>query len=310
MVAFKRFGWRHVELSVPEDWFLGTEGGTRGSGFFRLEDRYRPRLEITWQSIKFEKAPSTKKAFDGFIKNIEKRLSKAEAAELKVVSREEVSICGHDGFLGRLRSGLWIASAMTWYCEFSEKMFGALLTFSPSDPERELVERRIVESLRCHFPADADVLWSLYGVEVELPASFYLVKAHLTTGLSHAVFKHSSKNLHIAIAYSAMAHRLLKAKGGLSEIVNKDFRKQVVSSVRKFGRINVKKGEGGVYLLTASTFDLLFGKVQLMGQAWISTNDRMLIVSVIAPRKLAEEAERLLHSTCEKLRQRAGLAIR
>jgi len=283
---FKLVGWRHVEMSVPKGWFLGGEGGSKGSGFFRLEDRYRTRLELSWDTIKFEKAPLPEDAFEKCVKGFSDKVEKSSGKRPRLIHKELVEVAGHEGVKGVLKSGPWIASVVVWYCEYTEKLFMLTLLFKAGE-DRRTIEDAVISSLKCHFPEGGEVLWSLYGVDLYLPVDFYLLHGVFTTGLSYAVFKHAREDVFLVATYGAMANRILKPYKDFTDFVNRKVRKEVLKKVFKFGKIDVKK-EGERYSLSATGIAFLAGRMKLKGLAWVSKTDRLYIIMIVGLGKAFE----------------------
>ncbi len=251
---FKRFGWRGVTFLIPEDWDLTVDGGGEKSGYFRIDDPSRPRLEIKWEYVPFEKASEPKEIAEKYVKELKKKLEKqakaiakarklkkVEVPEVKILKREELSIAGHDAFSLYIRGYMKYlgepqdAIFTTWYCEKTERYFSLQLNFSPEEYSLQKgILNKVYSTLLCH-PKNNLYYWNVYGLEFYIPSEYTLQSRRFTTSLSYLALSDRKKNCYIVIAYNTMASILLEEYyHDLTEWFKNALQKQVINNICKF----------------------------------------------------------------------------
>ena len=205
---YKEFAWRKIYFQIPADWNMALESGSSKNGYFRVDDRYRPRLEIKWENIPFEKAPQSRKIIENFLEDFKKKIKKRRIKiDLKVVSIRELNVSGHEASLFYLK-GVEDSLLISWYCEKEERGYIMQISFKSSEyNEMKKIINNILSSIRCHFNEEY-IPWILYGFKIKIPREYELISRKFTSGFSYLDFR--KKNFHIIFGYSSMANILLE----------------------------------------------------------------------------------------------------
>lgn len=310
-MELKRMGWRHFEFIAPADWDIVAEGSSRGVAFFRVSDKYRPRLEVRWEKVPFEKAVGPEEMLKLFKEEWGRRLKEYRKrgieAELKHVYKEEISVRGHGGLTWAFRVGGEAALAALWYCEKSER--AVTLVYTPERLDEGLpFFRRLLKSFRCHYDSPGErALWSLLLLDVYLPQSYRLAAARFTAALSYAVFKRPEEYVYLLIGYSGLASAILpRYKRGVRGWFEKTLKKELSSSLRaplpklKYGEV-----ERGGLEFRGESFAIPRSKRRVFsGKVWLDERlNRVLAVAAFYELRYEGEAVKVLGDV---LRQLAG----
>lgn len=304
-MEFKPFGWRHFEANVPEDWGLTKEGGSKGQGFFQLEDRYNVRMEVAWQYAPFEKAPDPYETFNNYVKDLGKKMKKLKLLEPTLVKKEEYEVYGHEGMHGLFKAGVWVNSTYIWYCEIMEKMF-TLTLLHKVDEEFNDIERQIVESIKCHYKPGEKALWTMYKMGVRIPADFYLVSARFTTGLSYILWRNKEEQqVLLSVFYAPFSSRILRDFGSVDKLLNKFVKKDILGKYAKFGKIkSEEKKLNGLrgHEFSSSIMTFSFDRIMLKGYLFVSEKDRLLGALIVFPKKkCGEKAQKTIKNVLNQL---------
>ncbi|HDD34007.1 MAG TPA: hypothetical protein ENG30_02525 [Thermofilaceae archaeon] len=229
-MGLKRIGWRHIEFDAPSDWDVVAEGQSGKTIFFRVSDRYRPRLEVNWERVPFEKAVKPREMMEKYRDAWKRRLSKMEKrgfkAELKHMYKEDIEVYDHEGLLWAFRVGEERLLAAFWYCEKSERAFTLIYTPERLDEEVGFF-KRLLKSFKCHYREGEKALWSLLLFNIYLPSDLRLVMAKFTAALSLAVFKEPDRPVYLLVGYSGLASMVMKSyKRGIREWFDKTLKKE------------------------------------------------------------------------------------
>jgi len=306
----KRVGWWHFEVCVPREWDIVAQGRSRSTEVFRLADAgYTVRLEVSLERMPLEKAKSVEELLALYRSSWESRLKELERkegakAELKHVSKDEVSVLGHKGLLWAFRvSGMPLYAAL-WYCERSER--AVALTFTPKRAGEEELFRSMVESAKCHFQSPEErALWSLLVVSLRLPQHLQLVSAKFAATATYCLFADSEMERYLLIGYSGLVGLTMgRYKKGLrgwfeGEVV-RDASKHIKQQLPK---LKYREEPGGAIVVEGETFALTRkGKRLFMGRLWHdSAIDRALAAAVFYPLHSAEEARSALNDLVAQL---------
>ncbi len=301
-MKYMLFGWRNVELEVPEDWFLAVDGGGRNKGYFRLDDTLQPRLEVTWEKIPFEKALTPEKMLETHKENLEKNLKKArkkgvKVPEIKNILKKKIEVAGHPAILWVNRIEDNLNNVVVWYCEKSERAFILNMTFKMNEEkESKDVLTHILKSIKCHYPAEYKILWSLFAASIRLPTNFILVSVRLAVGLSYAVYKDLDEDIYLIIGYSGLAKQVLsKYKHGLVDWFKKGVKKNAIDKIEKFGRIKYEERKGEVEFFKKNLSIIPSRSPIIYGVIWINEElNRIFTVAVITTTKKIEKARKLV----------------
>ena len=202
---------------------MAVDGGMgEDSGYIRIDDLTRPRLEIRWEKVSFEKAKDPEEVAEKYLHDLRKKLEKRAKAiakarkikkvkvpEIRVLNKERAKVEGHEALLMHLR-GPEEALLLTWYCENTERYYTLQLSFKRSEyAVQRTIFNRVVKTLTCHTGEELQ-LWSIYGLTFYIPKDLKLTSRKLTTGFSYMVFSSKKRDKHIILAYSTMADVLLE----------------------------------------------------------------------------------------------------
>ncbi|MEM4679529.1 MAG: hypothetical protein QXL98_01160 [Thermofilaceae archaeon] len=309
-VKMKRVGWWHFELMVPTEWDIAAQGGSRSVQVFRLADSaYSVRLEVSLEKVPFEKAKSAEELLDAYRKSWEKKieeLRKKEGieAELKHVSKDEVSVKGHRILLWAFRIGGAPMMAAVWYCEKSERAVS--LTFTPRSGGDEGLFRSILDTVRCHYDSPSErALWSTLLFDLYLPQAFGLVSAKFASTATYCLFTDSEQEKYLLAGYSGLASFTLgRYKKGLKEWFEKEIMKDAIKNFRQQPpKVKFTEESESVITFSGVSFALTRkGRRVFLGRVWHDRKiDRILAAAVLYPALSTEEAKNALNDLVAQL---------
>ncbi|HDD63983.1 MAG: hypothetical protein DRJ32_00750 [Thermoprotei archaeon] len=262
MSELKYFAWQGIELMIPKDWDLAVDAGNFDNGYFRLDDYVKPRLEIKWEKIKFEKAPTSDKLLENFIKSMEKNLKKRKIqTKVSILEKQNTKVAEHDAVLAYVRS-VQDALIVAWYCEKSERAFIAQTVFPAKEYDNQKKAfNTVIQKLMCHT-SDENITWSAYGFKVKIPALYRLSNRKFTSGLSYLFFMDPKGYNIVSFGYSSMANVILKEYySDIEEWFNELIYKKNLKKIGKFKRkkeenaqLNRQKHEARVLYLETYGF--------------------------------------------------------
>lgn len=310
MERMKRIGWWRFELSAPKDWDIAAQGRSQSVEVFRLADaNYTVRLEASLEKLPFEKAKGAEELLDAYRKNWEKRieeLKKKEGIEtsLKHVSKDEITVGGHEGLLWAFRIGGALMMAAVWYCEKSERAIS--LTFTPKAAGEEGLFHSILGSVKCHYETASErALWSTLLVDLHLPQTFQLVSAKFSATATYCLFADGDLERYLLMGYSGVASFVgRKYKKGLREWFEKEILKDASKSFKnQLPKIKYSHETEDVLSFSGESFSLTKrGRRILVGSIWIDRKiDRMLVASAFYPAYDVEEAKSMLSDLVKQL---------
>jgi len=315
---YKTFAWRGVVLQIPSDWDMAVDGvvGEEG-GYIRIDDAVRPRLEIRWERVPFEKAKPPEEVAKRYLSDLRKRLEKkakaiakarklkkVEVPEVKVLSKERLKVRGHDALVMHLR-GPEEALYATWYCEHSERHYSVQLSFRSDEyAVQRAVFKRVIDTFECHGEGDTQ-MWVVYGITMQVPRDLELTSRRLTTGFSYIVLASKKRDRYVVLSYSSMANVLLEEYyDSLEEWYRALPLKRVISQICKVkpkvaGKLKV--GPHEALLLKASTTHILKSrKMYLSSAVWHCPESNRIVCLTVVVR--GADGEGFLASLGERLR--------
>jgi len=298
---FKHFGWRGIWFKIPSDWDMVAEGGTRRNGYLRIDDPVRPRLEVKWEHVDFEKAGTPEKIAENYVENLRKdflkrakkiakqrkiKVEEVKIPEIKILSREELKIMDHDAYLMHIRTEEE-ALFLTWYCEKRELQISLQLNFKGNEyAVQKAIFDKVINTAVCHSE-DGWSGWTLYGFVVFAPYDVELIARKMTTGLSYIVMEADKRKTFYAFAYSSMANVLIGEY--YSDLKDWYVKNMVKQALKPIGRVKMEDFVDGAVLgheakiVTASIPSILksrkyYGK----GAVWLcDKSNRVLSVLVL-----------------------------
>jgi len=313
-MELKRIGWRHFEFTAPADWDIVAEGSSRGVTFFRVSDKYRPRLEVRWERVPFEKAVGPEEMLKSFKEEWERRLKeyrkKGVKAELKHMYKEEISVRGHEALLWAFRVGREAALAALWYCEKSER--AVTLIYTPERLDEGLpFFRRLLDSFKCHYDSPSEkALWSLLLFNIYLPQSYRLAAARFTAALSYAIFRKPEEYLYLLVGYSGLASAILRRyKRGVREWFEKTLKKEFSSNLRApLPKLKYEEEDKERLRFRGESFAIPRSRRRIFsGRVWHDRRlDRVLTVAALYELRYEEEAVGVLEDLLKQLIGPAG----
>ena len=322
--GYKLFGWRGFSFRVPKDWDLAVDGGSYKSGYMRLDDPIRPRLELRWEYIPFEKAKEPREVAEKYFETLKERIKKRakelaktrkvsikeiKIPELKVLNKGELKVNNHDAYFMYIK-GPEDAIYVTWYCEKVEKQISLQLNFKASEYyNQKRILDVILKSFSCHS-TDGFNFWYIYGLLTYIPETFHLSSRKLTTALSYLTF-YEEKNRkrtgrHLVIAYSGMANILLEDYyENLFDWFKKNLLKNVINNIAKVSikqckDISVKGHDKGCYLYGESLSFFKSRKYYLNAYVWLCEERNRIIC--LATLIKGDSSKNFLNSILEKTR--------
>jgi len=206
------FAWQGLQIETPRAWELGAVTGDGRKGYFRLDDADMPRVEARWQSR--GAAESVHAMAERYLKKA--GLSGAEADD-KV--ERDLRLARPEGIETEffITHGEPNAMHMAARCRDCGRL--ALLRVFYRDGESlEPVTARLFGSYRDHA-RDRKMPWSLYGLRIEVPEDYILLRHSIRAGRVELEF--AGKRARAVAARVALAEIVLK-KSSLLEWLKKD----------------------------------------------------------------------------------------
>jgi len=292
MVTWEMFAWSEITFFKPYEWEISKEEYSSKGYYLSLEDMKMRRLELKYEKVPFDKAPKPKKIIDDFISKVNEQIS-----DIKVVSRRESSIYGHDAYKAVLRTGDFILDCYGWYCDYTERAF--LLNFIYKfDESKEInsILNRILKSLKCHIKGN-NIPWYFQGILISLPREFKPVEKKTTTGLSYLKFYHDENTA--LVAYNCMASLILEEESIDSWFKNKVFKE----SFKKYGKISNFSKEAVLKLnnhtVSVFSYDIRMTlsprKRKCKVALWVCDETNRLICYTIVSKEMIRFKENYMH---------------
>jgi len=298
--SFKVFAWRGIILQIPQDWDMAVDSGLgEDSGYIRIDDLTRPRLEIKWERVPFEKAKNPEEIAEKYLKDLRKKLEKraksiAKARKLKkiklpeirVLNREETRVRDHEALLMHLR-GPEEALFLTWYCEKTERYYTLQLSFKKEEyTTQRVILDKVIRTLACHTDEELQ-LWSVYGLTFYIPKEMSLTNRKFTTGFSYMTFSSKKRDKVIILAYSTMANILLEEYyRDLEDWFKALLLKRVINAICKLKAKKARelslKGHEGILVKGSTSHIFKSKKLYLNGLIWhCPDSNRVISLSTI-----------------------------
>ena len=187
---FKTLGWQGIRVTVPEQWELVGTQGDYGTGYLRLADERRPRLELRWE--KSSKPVDPSELINGYVAKLAKG---AKKQKLEYAVKRDLNLASFKDKRSECYS--WTADlqrlGMLSYCEQCRRLVHMHVLGEPQEALNRLA-RTAFASLADH-PEDDRVAWSFYDVEFHTPAGMPLQKQELKTGCIRMLFRGGRKEL-------------------------------------------------------------------------------------------------------------------
>lgn len=187
----QQLGWQGVAITIPENWNLAAFAGDSHKGNFRVADDEALRMEVVWETPR--STPDVERSIEMLLNKVEKSskkkksdFSKVDNAKLIPRSRKEhadkLQLINF-GWKGDISDDLAFGWGAAWYCEISNRVIVVSLPGRGIDnPEKNRrVAAEVLGTIRSHGVGGWQ-LWSVYGLQLEVPEEFPLSNAKLQTG--------------------------------------------------------------------------------------------------------------------------------
>lgn len=306
-------GWRHFEFTAPKNWDVAMEGQAGKVYYFRLVDPYRPQMEVNWEPVPFEKALTPEDMFKRYREELDKKLEKLSkgGAKLEVhhVSKESVSVYGHEAILWVYSIEREKAAVAFWYCEKSER--AVTLVFTPERLDVDFV-KSILAGLKCHYEPGEKALWTLLIVNLYMPQSLQLAFAKFTTAYSLAVFRKPDEYFYVVIGYSGITDLVMSQYG---KSVKKWFEKTLKKELGKSLKVplpNPKYAEqDGRLTFRGESFSIPPSRKKVFaGEAWHEERvNRFIVLAAAYEKRDEEQVEELLADVRGQLKTPAAYTL-
>ncbi len=183
VIYMKRIVWNHVELTLPDNWEVTSEGGSTLNGVIVAAPPEKAKFEIYWRKTK---GKNFVKQYDAYLKKLVKR------GYMKK-SRITCTVKSHKGYIDVLKGNTRVYTA-SWYCDETQRLFIAQL-----DGEEVSLQlfTRILNTVDCH-PIRGDIVeWRLAGIGLKLYEDYFVYDRVFKIGFSYAYFMSRDKKVHV-----------------------------------------------------------------------------------------------------------------
>ncbi len=186
--------WEGVLLHVPADWDIAAISGDRNQGYMRLDDTENmPRVEVKWQ--KRSGFVSIESVVDGYLKDLTKKRKKGEPEietdrDCAVVSKRQMRKTDLNCFAWE---GELEGRGAAWYCDDCDRVMVVQVMTKPEE-NGEQIARKVISEMEDH-PRDDWIVWSTYGLQMEVPERFDMSSQRLMAGLIELQFADHGENV-------------------------------------------------------------------------------------------------------------------
>lgn len=290
--AFETFGWQGITLTVPAEWELEATSGDRRSGYARLAERERDRLEIRWERPRETTSPVS--TVDNYVAKLEKRMRK-EGIELSL--RRGLNLASPVG--KDVECYGWTARhqtlAMLSVCNDCQRLVHVQL-LGQKDEAMNSLARTIFASLRDHSENGTE-LWRFFDVEFRAPADLPLKTSSLKAGCIRTVFQDAARRLEfvrLSLAEVVLAGRSLREWFEEFFAPLGKYRSELTEE-RIQGHAGLKAR--GPRRLLSNPVALLRGRRELRAGCWhCEATNRLMICALEGPERATDSFEEALAS--------------
>ena len=262
----KVFGWQGIKLQVPEEWELAAEKGGFTKGYIRLDDVTAPKLSMSWDTVKEDKAKTPREA----LKELKKEIKKRDKS-VKFLREDAIKVCGHPSRYFHWKS-LTEGYELFWYCPDSKRAFASEFTFKPDEYwNLKPALDKVIESIQCHSTDDTRV-WTTLDLKLEVPIEFNLVERSFYATRIHMLF--STREAYFIFDRVGFAQTILtETYSDLQDWLEKVYEPELKRRFKgiKFGRIRSDKvfDHEGLTVHSSYKSGTLFGKKHdVESQVW------------------------------------------
>jgi hypothetical protein len=186
--------WEGTLLHVPRDWDIAAISGDRNQGYMRLDDTENmPRVEVKWQQN--TGFVDIEGVVDGYLKDLKKKRKKGEPEiatnrDCAVVSKRQMRKQDLHCFAWE---GDLEGRGAAWFCSDCERVM-VVQVMTRSDEKGDEIARQIIGEMEDH-PRDGWIVWSTYGLQMEVPERFELSNQKLMAGLIELHFANRGEEI-------------------------------------------------------------------------------------------------------------------
>lgn len=242
MKGWTHFGWQGFRVEVPADWELVgiPKDHDPDQGYLRLDDAAHPRLEIKWRAHP-QRPFDIHKSLEEYLKGVRKayRSDKGElhvARNVTLLSPKHADVYAHREVMFFSWRGQLHAYGVFFKCGRCCRVVMAQILGKRSEEAFKALSAHVLQSFQCHPPGKT-VLWTAYGLNVEVPRSFRLDKLQLLNG--YILFSFQEGGRQLVVERYGLAEALLR--GGSLETW---FRRTYAKSLRGLAFLIEPKEEG------------------------------------------------------------------
>jgi hypothetical protein len=192
--AWGRLAWQGIAFDVPADWCPSQLQGDFKSGYLRVEDELRVRLELRWESLR-KRLPEASDLVDNFLRQTRKKLGRRQP-EPDIVRGRSVPALepqDHEVFTWR---GSFNAHSLLLVCAETRRVVHLRVFFEAGDEQKALT-RRVFASVSSG-PQDGQLEWNVFDLGFRLDADWRLESSALRTGCLELAFREGRDELVVA----------------------------------------------------------------------------------------------------------------
>jgi len=178
----KTISWNCISISLPKDWEVTAEGGSRYNGFITIAPPEGYKLEIYWRT-----GDGGSKLHDKYVKKFVKK-------GFKKISRSTAKIKNHECILEVLEKNGYKVIVTTWFCSESKRFFITQLDGLKASLSKSL---NILNTLNCHLCSETTVPWGMMGLGLKLYSDYYVYIREFKISYSMAYFLSNDKKIHV-----------------------------------------------------------------------------------------------------------------
>lgn len=190
-----QFGWQGISLWIPEDWYPSALGSDSASGYLRVQNADGGAIEVKWSTPKGTVDMDAE--LSKYRKNLEraarKRREEFTWKDKPKVPTREASPGKNRHFFGW--NGASQALGVIWYCKDCGRVVIAQVVLPRSEDATTLASR-LLNGIDDHGVDDIN-LWSLYGLQVQLPTAWHLDRHQLMAGYTMLQFRKRDRTMRI-----------------------------------------------------------------------------------------------------------------
>jgi hypothetical protein len=191
---WSRLGWQGIALDVPADWCPGRLTGDFASGYLRVEDEWRVRLELRWETLR-PPLPAASQLVDRFLDQCQRKLRRNDPQPQIARDRSVPGLDALDHEVFTWRGGFAAHSLMA-VCPATHRAVHVRVFVEAGDELKELT-RRVFASL-VTAPREDLCEWSVFDLRCQVPASWQLTSSALRTGCLQLAFRHGRDELEVS----------------------------------------------------------------------------------------------------------------